>query len=438
MTKSGVTLTREDPLKVERAFLVGVHLPETSGETAEDLLEELAELTDTLGVPVVGRRLVRVRKPASRYLVGSGQAETIAAEAEACRADVVVFDDALSPSQQRNWEELTGKAVIDRQEVILDIFAEHATTREAVLQVALARATYALPRLKRRWTHLSRQRGATGGMGLRGEGEQQIEVDSRLVRARIARLKRQLKEVQRHRETQRVRRLRKPVPVAAIVGYTNAGKSSLLNRLTDADVLVQDKLFATLDPTVRRLELPNRQVILLADTVGFIRRLPHLLVEAFKSTLEEALVADFLLEVVDVTWPDIEQHRQTALAVLEELGGDVNRILPVFNKIDRADDPHLLRRLRRRYPHAVFVSARTGEGLDLLRQRLAEALQERLSRMDLLVPHERYDVVARIHRTSHVLCETHEPDGTHIAATVPPEIRSELTAFLCPKIAGGD
>jgi GTP-binding protein HflX len=383
-----------------------------------------------MGVTTMGRTFVRLRTPQSRYLVGAGKAEEIASEARNCGADVIIFDDSLTPSQQRNWEQLSGLAVIDRQEVILDIFAGRAKTREAVLQVALAKAEYDLPRLKRRWLHLSRQRGMRGGMGLRGEGEQQIEVDYRLVQRRISRLKNQLEEVRKQRRVQRSRRLKKPVPLAAIVGYTNAGKSSLLNALTDADVFVEDKLFATLDATCRRVVLPNQQELLLTDTVGFIRKLPHLLIDAFRATLEETQIADFLVEVIDVTSPVTEVHHTTTREVLTELCAARKPTLTVFTKTDLLTDRFTERRLRRKHPGCVFVSALTGAGLDELRAALAAELDAMLEQVEVLIPHDRYDLVAQLHRTSQILKEKHQEEGVRISARVPRGVIHAIEKFF--------
>lgn len=412
------------------AFLVGVRLPGMEDLEMEDLLNELDELCQTWGLDVIGQTTVRVRKAQPKLLVGTGQAAEIADLAKACGADVIVFDEVLTPSQQRNWEPVAKSAVIDRQEVILGIFASRAHTREASLQVALAQARYELPRLKRRWTHLSRQRGMRGGMGLRGEGEQQIEVDSRLVKARIARLQEQLTMVSNQRAVQRSRRLKRPIPIAAIVGYTNAGKSSLLNALTQADVLTEDKLFATLDPTVRRVPLPNRQELLLGDTVGFIRKLPHLLIEAFKATLEETALADFLIEVIDASCSHIDDHHQTTRRVLAEIGAGQKHVLTVLNKIDLLPDPIARRRLQRRFPGSVLVSAQTGEGLDEFVQTLADELGRMLHTVELFVPHSRYDIVAKLHRTSRILSERHEDDGIAVSAAVPHDLLASVGNFL--------
>ena len=297
--------TEKDNRKlVERAILIGMCDHETSEHEAREHLEELAELVKNIDVPVIGEELVKLKLVSSRYLIGSGKAEEIAERVKAENADCLVFDCDLSPSQQRNWERLTKVCVIDRQEVILDIFAGRASTREAVLQVQLARLQYSLPRLTRAWTHLSRQRG--GAKGTRGEGEKQIEADRRMVQQRITSLRKELEVVQQQRSTQRKSRDRQNVPHAAIVGYTNAGKSSLLNCISGSAVLTEDKLFATLDPTTRRITLPNNIPLLLTDTVGFVRKLPHSLVESFKSTLEEAVLADFLVLVLDISSPHLD------------------------------------------------------------------------------------------------------------------------------------
>ena len=391
------------PNKLERAFLVGVQTDKmVDGEGAE-LLLELKELVENLRLTVTRSTLVNLRRPTPALLLGSGKAQELVDLAKADGADVIVFDEALSPAQQRNWEELSGLAVIDRQEVILEIFADRAQTREAVLQVALARMEYSLPRLTRAWAHLSRQRGK-GKMG--GEGETQLEQDRRLVRDRITHLKHELKQVVQQRDVQRRKRQRVPVPTCAIVGYTNAGKSTLLNSLTGAQVLAADKLFATLDPTTRQLVLRGNQKLLVTDTVGFIRRLPHGLVEAFKATLEEVIVADFLVHVLDVTNPNVAQHYATTLEVLGELGAGDQTIVP----------------------GAVFVSARTGAGLDQLEARCLELIAEALESTELLVPHERYDVIARLHQVGHIQSEEQLDGSVRLRGRYPPT----QAAFFAP------
>jgi len=295
---------------VERALLVGAYLDADKKADAQSLLAELEELVDTLGIPVVKRMLVHHREQHPRYLIGSGKAQEIVDLAKKLECDVLVFDNELSPSQQRNWEELAGMTVADRHEIILDIFGARAQTREARIQVDLARMEYSLPRLTRAWSHLGQQ---GGGIGAKGEGESQLEQDKRKIRLQIDRLKRELETVRRARATQRKDRKRAPVPNAAIVGYTNAGKSSLLRRLTGADVLIENKLFATLDTTTRKIALPNKQPLLLTDTVGFVRKLPHQLVEAFNATLEEAAFSDFLIhEQHNHERPDRSRRRHQA------------------------------------------------------------------------------------------------------------------------------
>ncbi|HQC51794.1 MAG TPA: GTPase HflX [Lentisphaeria bacterium] len=419
MKKPGSIILKEDT-KVENAFLVGIQTQQCPEGFCQELLDELAELVTTLGLAVLDSCIVKLRDQNPRFLIGEGKAREIIDNALAVGADVIIFDDSLSPTQQRNWEGLEEDiAVIDRQEVILEIFASHAHTSEARLQVALAQANYSLPRLKRRWTHLHRQRGMTGGMGMRGEGEQQLEVDSRIVRARIAKLKTQLAEVRKRRGVQRQQRLRKPVPVAAIVGYTNAGKSSLLNAMTSAGVLTANKLFATLDPTVRRYTLPGGLDILLADTVGFIRKLPHLLVEAFHSTLEETAIADYIVEVVDATSPSLEEHRRTTLEVLDEIGANTQSIITVLNKIDLVDEPIARQRLQRLFPDAIFVSAKTGEGIPELAAQLEAFCDANSLKRHLLIPHDRQDVIAKIRKTCTIDSEEYGDDGVHLIVRAP-------------------
>jgi GTPase len=417
---------REKPQMVQRAYLVGI---QQAGESADDirlLLDELAELVATLGIAIVGRECVVVRKPSPRLLLGSGKTAEILERAAALNADCMVLDTALSPSQQRNWEKLSGLCVIDRQEVILDIFSMRARTREAVLQVELARAEHSLPRLKNAWSHLSRQRGG-GGVTQRGEGEAQIELDARMVRTRIARLRHELAAVVRHRQTQRKQRQRVPVPTAAIVGYTNAGKSTLLNRLTGSGVFVADQLFATLDPTTRQLLLDDGRKLLVTDTVGFVRRLPHTLVDAFKATLEEAVVADFIIHVLDATNPELEAHRATTLEVLAELGADRRPLLTVYNKIDALDAAYRQRLLAD--PATIAVSALTGEGFAALRQRLADMLDPELGCCELLIPHHRYDLVSQLHDQAAVESQASTDDGIRLRVRLPARLATKFSGF---------
>ncbi len=418
----------ETKARRQRAFLVGVQAPEMPEREGEELLAELKELVENLQLTVAQTVLVKLRTAAPAFLLGRGKAEELTARAKADGADVIVLDAALSPAQQRNWEELSGLAVIDRQEVILEVFADRAHTREASLQVALARMEYSLPRLTRAWAHLSRQRGR-GSLG--GEGETQLEQDRRIVRARIAHLKAELVEVRQQRAVQRERRMRVPVPTAAIVGYTNAGKSSLLNALTGARVLAADKLFATLDPTTRQLVLPGNCKLLVTDTVGFIRRLPHGLVEAFKATLEEVVVADFLIHVIDATSDQADRHRATTLGVLGELGAADKPIVTVFNKTDLANGAQT-RTARRLDPDGIFVSALTRAGLDLLEERCRELAAGGFAVTELLVPHDRYDVVARLHALGQVHDQEHTERGIRIHGRFPPAQAGYFAPFVVP------
>lgn len=420
---------KEKPKMVERALLLGAYIQADQRGEAASLLDELEELVNTLGIPVIGHQLVAHREPHPRYLVGSGKAEEISNFAKEMQADVIIFDNELTPSQQRNWEKLTGILVIDRQEVILDIFAKRAITREARLQVDLARMEYSLPRLVRAWTHLGKQ---GGGIGSKGEGESQLEQDKRKIRGQIDRLKRELDAVKRQRATQRKDRKRTPVPNAAIVGYTNAGKSSLLRALTGADVLVEDKLFATLDTTTRKIALPNNQPLLLTDTVGFVRKLPHGLVEAFNATLEEAVMADFLVHVLDVSQPEVMDFYETTLKVLTELGADSHKTLLIFNKIDRLTDDSVISGLRARFPNAHFVSVKTGVGMPELISRLSELVADDLMTFELKIPQTRADLIARLHREADIRHTEYIDNDVHFRARLSPRNAPAFREFVIP------
>lgn len=384
---------------IRQALLVGAWYYPTPEKEAASLLEELKELTSTLGVAVAETSLVHIRQPESRFLTGSGKAQELIDRAKELGCDALIVDNELTPSQQRNWETLANMRVMDRQEVILDIFGQRAQTKEARLQVDLARMEYSLPRLTRAWSHFGQQAGGIGG---KGEGESQLELDKRLLRGQIERLKRDLMLVKQRRATQRKDRNRAPVPTAAIVGYTNAGKSSLLKRLTGANVLVEDKLFATLDTTTRKIILPNRQPLLLTDTVGFVRKLPHRLVEAFNATLEESLFSTFLIHLIDASQPDVLTFYQTTLDVLSELGAESQPRLTVFNKIDQIENPNHLKQLNTRFPEAIFISVKTGEGIDELLHRLADLMRGDMETVSLIIPQERNDLIARLHREAHI------------------------------------
>jgi GTP-binding protein HflX len=418
---------KEKPKQAERALLVSVYKGAAQKEESESLLVELNSLVDTLGIPVLDSLLVRVQEPNPRYFVGSGKAEEIFEHAKQLEADVIVFDNELSPAQQRNWEAMTGLAVIDREEVILDIFAQRAQTKEARLQVDLARMEYSLPRLTRAWRHLGRQGGGLGG---KGEGETQLETDRRLIRTHIDRLKEELELVRLRRATQRKQRERLPLPNAAIVGYTNVGKSALLKKLTGAQVLVEDKLFATLDTTTRRVDLPSGQGLLLTDTVGFVRNLPHRLIEAFKATLEEAVLSDFLIHILDASHPRVYDFHQTTIRVLGELGADAKKMITVLNKVDLIADESTLHALRLHFPDGTFVSARSGEGLKELRHRMADLLADRVSKVELALPHSRTDLLSLLHRTSHVLSSSYEHSHVFVVASVSPKVYARVEPFL--------
>ena len=412
---------------VERALLVGAHTVGESREDAEDLLNELGELVRTLGVPIAEKQLVQIREPQARLFVGSGKAEELCERARELGCDVIIFDNELTPAQQRNWETISKITVIDRQEIILDIFGTRAQTREAKIQVDLARMSYSLPRLTRAWSHLGKQ---GGGIGAKGEGESQLEQDKRKIRGQMDRLKRDLVEVRRNRANQRKDRKRAPVPNVAIVGYTNAGKSSLLRRLTGAEVLVEDALFATLDTTTRKIDLPNKQPLLLTDTVGFIRKLPHQLVESFNATLEEAVMADFLVHLLDASHPRVLEFYGTTMKVLNDLGADHKKTLTVFNKIDRVDDPMVRAMLRNAYPEAIFISVHSGEGLDLLVEQLGNLVGEGNKEVGLLIPHSRPDMLAKLHREGVVHETAYEEECSRIRATVPERLKNALSEFL--------
>jgi GTP-binding protein HflX len=360
----------ESPSK--KCFLIGIWDNRISKAEAASLGRELEGLVNTLGLEIAGQETVHVRDRQPKYGIGSGKAQELTEKAAAINADCLIFNWELSPSQQRNWEELSNIPAVDRQELIIKIFAERAVTREAELQVKLAQLIYSLPRLSHKYIDLSRQRG--GRYGTRGAGETRLETDRRLVEQRIHKLEKELEAVQKQRQIQRKQRKRQGVPACAIVGYTNAGKSSLLNALTEAGVLVEDKLFATLDATTRRFEPEPGMTVLLTDTVGFIRQLPHSLIKAFCSTLEEAALADLLIHVLDACEPDIESFHLTTLSVLNELGARNVPAITVLNKIDRLDSSQI-ENLKTRFPDSIVISAKDGNGLALLKRQIGIELK---------------------------------------------------------------
>jgi GTPase len=427
-------------LRLERVVLVGVWTDGTAADS-EASMAELAALAETAGSEVLEGLIQRRDKPDPSTYIGSGKAQELREVVLATVADTVICDGELSPAQLTALEKAVKVKVIDRTALILDIFAQHATSREGKAQVALAQMEYMLPRLRGWGESMSRQAGGRaggsgGGVGLRGPGETKIETDRRRIRERMAKLRREIKDMKQVRDTQRSRRVRSDLPSIAIVGYTNAGKSSLLNALTGAGVLVQDALFATLEPTTRRAEFDDGRPFVLTDTVGFVRHLPTQLVEAFRSTLEEVVDADLLVHVVDGSdvnpVAQINAVRQVVSEVFADYGteqdGDAPQELVVVNKVDAASDLTLAK-LRHALPGAVFVSARTGDGIDVLRRRIAELAVPADTAVDVVIPYHRGDLVARLHADGRVQQEEHNAEGTRIRARVPVALAGRLREF---------
>lgn len=430
---------------VETAVLVGVEIVSHPGLlTVEDSLSELALLAGTAGVKVVGSITQRLESPNPATFIGSGKVEELHMLVLELGASVVIFDDELIPRQQRELEKVLGDEikVLDRTALILDIFARHARTREGAVQVELAQYEYRLPRLTRAWTHLARQAGgraggASGGVGVRGPGETQLEVDRREINRRIAFLKRQLVDVRKHRDQYREQRRKAAVPTVALVGYTNAGKSTLLNALTQAGVRAENQLFATLDPTTRRAALPSGHAALFTDTVGFIQKLPTDLVAAFRATLEEVASGDVLLHVVDVSHSNMEEQVVAVEEVLEDLGAGGKPIITALNKLDllTQDDPEAADRLDRAlaaYPNPVAISARTGEGLDKLLDLVDEVLYRRMVPLDVLIPYAHGELVSLAHTHGFVASEEHTADGTRLRGRIPLELAGRYTDYWTP------
>ncbi len=429
---------REKPEMVERALLVGLGMPGDSRRERAALLAELEDLVSNLGIGIVGTMLEFTREVQAKYLCGIGKAEEIRARVQELNADCLIFDNLLSPSQQREWEKLADVTVIDREEVILDIFAKRARTREAVMQVDLARMQYALPRMTGMWKHLDRQRGGSGGgkgggAAARGEGEKQIEVDRRLARERIEAIRDELELVRRQRGTQRKERTRQGIPTAAIVGYTNAGKSSLLNLITGAGVLAQNILFATLDTTSRKIELPDGQPLVLTDTVGFIRNLPHRLVEAFKSTLEEAVLADFLIQVVDASDEDALRHYETTCEVLDSLGAQDKPMVVVWNKCDLIPEDMrevTLQALASKVEcPSLTMSVVEEKGIDALMAACVEMLSHRVERRTYRIPLAESRIIAIMHRDGKVLSTEYEGNDAIVEAILPKEFAARIADY---------
>ena len=403
------------------------------GADPRDSLAELGELAATAGGEVIGDGRQKLDAPTPATFIGKGKAEEFAAFCRRHDVDTVIFDDELSPAQSRTLEKIFNCKILDRTSLILDIFAQRARTREGKLQIELAQLQHLLPRLTRFWGHLSRQ---AGGIGMRGgEGESQLEADRRKVQERIDRISRDLEIVRRQRATQRAGRQRSLWPLASIVGYTNAGKSTLLNALTGAGVLAKDILFATLDPTTRRLRLPTNQNVLLTDTVGFIRKLPHGLVEAFKATLEEVVQADLLLHVVDVSHPKAEEQIQAVNTVLAEIGAGEKPTIMVLNKMDRVNGEGtgtvgVLNRLHEKFPDAVAISAETGEGIATLLAEIGTQLRPKREFLELRVPHEQAAVIARLHAVGQIVSRSYRGPTARFKVRIPPHHHDEFAPYI--------
>ena len=419
-------LTTPPPTATEKTVLVGLEHDGVTRWDLEESLSELRELAATAGATVVDTVTQKLQHPTAPYYIGKGKAEEVAIRCTETGAGSIIFDDELSPAQGRNLESVTSKKILDRTQLILDIFARRARSREGRLQIELAQLQYLLPRLTRMWTHLSRQ---TGGIGTRGPGETQLEVDRRRVQERIARLQKDLEEVRKHRAIQREGRARHQWPVVAIVGYTNAGKSSLLNRLTKAGVLAEDKLFATLDPTTRQFVLPNKLKVLFTDTVGFIRKLPTTVIESFKATLEELKSADLLVHVVDVSHPQWEEHIAATESVISELDAAGKHTLIVFNKIDRVSNPEAIEAALARYPHSVAVSVKTGENLEQFVDELQNQLSAWRLRQKFRIPQSDSVALAELHRAGHVVEITYEGDDALVTAHIPPALEPKFARY---------
>jgi GTP-binding protein HflX len=437
LAKGKLHVTDQTP---ERALMVGVQVAGEPGLLPlEDSLEELALLAQTDGLEVVGQTYQHINSPNPKTLIGKGKVQEIKALVDELDAQIILFDDELQPRHQRELEEEFGdkRRVIDRTALILDIFAQHASTHEGALQVELAQYEYRLPRLTRAWTHLARQSGGgggraggVGGVGLRGPGETQLEADRREIGKRISHLRRELEKVRAHRSRYRAQRKRSRIPIIALVGYTNAGKSTLLNALTDAQVYVADKLFATLDPTTRKVKLPGGREALFTDTVGFIQKLPTNLVEAFQATLEEVKEADLLLHVLDITHPNVHEQAEAVLQTLEEIEAEHVPMLTVLNKIDRLDDPGAAQAALSEYDDAVAVSALKRQGLDELLAAVSRKLYETLTPVEVLLPYDQGALIAQFHEQGQVELVEHTRKGVHLRGRLPGRLLARYNEFI--------
>ena len=421
--------TRATGAPVQRAFLAAAQVRGRAVQwSMEDSLAELAQLSRTAGLEVVGQAQQYLRGLNPTYYIGKGKVEELSLRRRELGYDLVVFDDELSPGQLRNLERTLGVVVLDRTSLILDIFAKHARTKEGALQVALAQYQYRLPRLTREWSHLSRQ--GVGGVGLRGPGETQLESDRREIGRRISQLKTELEQVRKHRSLYRTRRRRAGIPVVAIVGYTNAGKSTLLNKLSGANVLAEDKLFATLDPTTRRVVLPDGRQVLITDTVGFIQKLPTQLIAAFRATLEEVAEAALLLHIVDITHPNVQQQIGTVTEVLTDLGVGQKDMVVALNKIDRLADPDAAQEVTRGYPHSVAISALRGTGIAELLGRVEQILAEQMAQITALIPYGLGELLHLFHTRGVVESESYQEGGTLVTGRIPVWHVAEFDRYL--------
>lgn len=424
-TTSGGFIT--DTIPVEKAILFAVLRKGTSEDSVRGSLDELAQLAKTAGVEVLASGFQPRQKPDVATYIGKGKAHDLSLEAQALGANVIIFDDELTPAQQRNLETITNAKIIDRTALILDIFAQRARTMEGKLQVELAQLNYLLPRLTGIGTALSR---LGGGIGTRGPGETKLEVDRRRIRKRISDINRQLEAVKKNREMHRINRKTAPIPVVSLCGYTNSGKSTLLNSLTDSDVLAEDKLFATLDPTTRRLDLPDKKAVLLSDTVGFINKIPHHLIAAFRATLEEVIEADILVHVVDLSHPAMEQQMNSVLCLLADLGTSHKPMITVFNKIDKLTDMSIVNNLEKRVSDSVFISALTGEGTDRLLHIIASRVQSYRKRATFAIPYGNSGILARFHQKGQVISEEFLPEYILVTADIDEKTMSIAREYL--------
>ena len=416
---------------VKNAFLISAYRSGSDVGVSTDYLHELGRLCQTYGLIVVGQVSCPIKKMEAGTFLGSGKLEELRLKAKELNSEVVIFDDEISPHQQRNLEKIFMLPVIDRTELIIEVFAQRAQTKEAKLQIELAKVRYQFPRLRRMWTHLSRQTASAGaGAHLKGEGEKQIEIDRRLLRQRTNRLKEEIEQIIEKRQTQRSLRLRTGIPTFAIVGYTNAGKSTLLNALTQAGVFVEDKLFATLDTTTRKFTLPNHQEILLIDTVGFIRKIPHTLVAAFKSTVEEAVHTDILLHLIDVSHPNAESQAEATLHVLKELGVEDRPIITVLNKIDQCENPAVITKFRVKYPRTVSISAIDGTGFEQLLEQMTLAVSLLRKVVNTRIPQSHYVLVSELMQEGRVISCEYEENDILLKVEIPARLEHKVQPFL--------